>query len=180
MFQGLFKRAENTIDSVVSRFVARALVAIPLIVAAGFATAAVTVKLSETYGAVVACAIMAAAFALIGVVTMAFVSFGTQSPSETATEETQAASGEDAAEEGVLDPANLLLTPELRSFLASSAPMAIPTVARSIGRNLPLIFILALIGLVISRFNGNANEPETAADETAEEDSADEPPAAAA
>jgi hypothetical protein len=180
MFQGLFRRAENTIDSVVSRFVSRALVAFPLIVASGFATAAITVKLIEIYGAVVACSLMAALFALVGLVTMAVVDFGarTDSAESPAAETAAAASSSDGAEVE-MDPTDLL-TPEIKAFLASAAPMALPGLARGVTRNLPLILILALIGFVISRFA--TSEATTAGMEgtMAGDRAAEVPPAAAA
>ena len=79
MFQGLFKRAERSIDSVVDRFVSRALIAIPLLVAGGFATAALTVKLVELYGSVTGYELMAVLFTVIGFVTMAIVNVNAES-----------------------------------------------------------------------------------------------------
>ncbi|HEX2841809.1 hypothetical protein [Hyphomicrobium sp.] len=174
MFQGLFKRAESTIDSVVSKFVMRALVAIPLIVAAGFATAALTIKLVEQYGAVTGHALMAALFAMIGLVTLAVVGF----ESAPAAEQPNAHAADTATTQNVgsEDPASLL-TPEIRAFLSSAAPMALPGIARGVGRNLPLILMLALVAFVVSRFVDTAGE-ETA--EATPEQNAASPPAEAA
>ena len=155
MFQGLLRRAEQSIDQVVAKYVGRATVAIPLIVAAGFATAAVSVKLVELYGQVIAYSIMAAGFAVLSLVTMAIVGTGNGTV-ETLSEPAAAA-----------DTAASLLTPEVRAFLASTAPMALPTIARGVGRNLPLILILALVGYFISRFAGapaDTSPEQTAAD----------------
>lgn len=154
MFQGLFKRAETTINSVVAKYVGRAMVAIPLLIAGGFATAAATVKLVELYGPVTSYAMMAALFAVIGLVTMAVVAVETRPAEEPVAEQAAEPSADSA--ETALDPADLL-TPEVRAFLSSAAPMALPSVARGIGRNLPLIFILALIGFVISRFGQSSD-----------------------
>ncbi len=175
MFQGLFKRAESTIDSVVSKLVMRALVAIPLIVAAGFATAAVTIKLVEQYGAVTGHALMAALFGVVGLVTLAIVGFDAKPLSEPAA--TQAAEHAEAAASGEADPSELL-TPEIRAFLSSAAPMALPGIARGVGRNLPLILMLALLAFVISRF-GEATSSETQADGSAADDQPATPAAAA-
>src|SRR5690349_14836441 len=133
MFQGLFKRAESTIDSVVARFVARALVAIPLIVAAGFATAAATIKLVELYGSIVALSLMAAAFAVIGLVALAIVDISARPSGEAVAEEPPASPTSEASGDAI-DPMDLL-TPEVRALLASAAPMALPGIARGIGRN---------------------------------------------
>jgi hypothetical protein len=182
MFQGLFKRAERSIDSVVGKFVDRALVAAPLLVAAGFATAALTVKLVQLYGHVTAYALMAALFAVIGVVTMAVVGVGnnTNASSQSATSEPEAAdasaSGEETSDMDVTD----LLTPEVRAILASAAPMALPGIARGVGKNLPLILFLALIGFVISRFAGGPGEGTGEPDQTAADAPSPDPAAAEA
>lgn len=156
MFQGLLRRAEQSIDQVVAKYVGRATVAIPLIVAAGFATAAVSVKLVELYGQVIAYSIMAAGFAVISLITMAIVGTGNgtvETLSEPAAAADSTSDTADAQAEPGLDASDLL-TPEVRAFLASTAPMALPTIARGVGRNLPLILILALVGYFISRFAG--------------------------
>jgi hypothetical protein len=161
MFQGLLKRAERSIDSVVTKFVDRALVTAPLVVAGGFATAALTVKLVELYGHVTAYALMAALFAVIGLVTLALVGNGasTGAASETAESEPQQTAADESASDSEASDMDLsdLLTPEMRAILTSAAPMALPGIARGVSRNLPLILLLAVVGFVISRF---AESPE--------------------
>lgn len=163
MFQGLLKRAERSLDQVIARVLGRALVAVPLLVAAGFATAALTVKLVEMYGAVAAYGVMAALFGVIGLATMAIVAAGAVEP---AAETSTAASGDESTgqSEGLAD-ATAFLTPEVRSVLASVAPMALPGVARGVGRNLPLVLILALIAFVISRFAESPGPSQPSHDE---------------
>ena len=142
-----------------------ALVAIPLVIAGGFATAAITTKLIEMYGTVVGCSIMAAGFAALSLVLLAVVGSGSSQPTaEQVSETAQAADGRETAEDQLESDfdASALLTPEVRSFLASSAPMALPAIARGVGRNLPLILILALIGFVLSRFAGASQNMATA------------------
>ncbi|WP_439542309.1 hypothetical protein [Hyphomicrobium sp.] len=166
MFQGLLRRAEQSIDQVVAKYVGRAVVAIPLLIAGGFGTAAITTKLIEMYGTVVGCSIMAAGFAVLSLVLMAIVGSGPpQTAAETVSETAQAANGASETADDQLESdfdASALLTPEVRSFLASSAPMALPAIARGVGKNLPLILILALIGFVISRFAGASQDMATA------------------
>lgn len=167
MFQGLLRRAEQSIDQVVAKYVGRAVVAIPLLIAGGFGTAAITTKLIEMYGTVVGCSIMAAGFAALSLVLMAIVGNGSSQPAADAAFDTaQAASGAKESADDQLESdfdASALLTPEVRSFLASSAPMALPAIARGVGKNLPLILILALIGFVISRFAAASGSMATAA-----------------
>jgi Na+-transporting methylmalonyl-CoA/oxaloacetate decarboxylase gamma subunit len=165
MFQGLFKRAERSIDQAVSRIVARVMVAAPLLVAAGFATTAVTVKLVELYGSVVACGIMAAVFVVISLITMALVGVGNSAPAA----EAKAAEEklEDSASPSKDEPSGVedLLTPEMRSVFASAAPIALPGMLRLVGRNLPLLFILAVAAFIISRFGESSDNPEASADD---------------
>lgn len=183
MFQGLLKRAERSLDQVIARVVGRALVAVPLLVAAGFATAALTVKLVEQYGAVTAYGVMAALFSLIGLVTMAIVGAGTHAEGEPAAAESapSTSESENAESESLADAADFL-TPEMRSMFASAAPMALPAIVRGVGRNLPLIFLLAVVAYIVSRFAGTPDEAAAAeagdAGETA--GTSAEPPAAAA
>jgi Na+-transporting methylmalonyl-CoA/oxaloacetate decarboxylase gamma subunit len=169
MFQGLFQRAETTIDGIVARYMARALSAVPLVIACGFATAAATAKLVELYGAAIGCAIMAAVFAVLTLLTMAVVSSGQKA------ESANAASAEESGEE----PAKIssefegLFSPEIRALLGSTAPMALPVVGRAVMRNLPVLIFIALIIYVFSRFVRSSDQSE---DDAAEAMAA--PPAA--
>ncbi len=82
MFQGLLKRAERSIEPVVAKYMERAMVAVPLLVGRGFATAALTVKLVELLRLGLAYGAMAALFGVIGLVTMAIVNVGAQRAAE--------------------------------------------------------------------------------------------------
>lgn len=156
MFQGLFQRAEMTINSIVAKYMARALVAVPLLVACGFATAAVTVKLIELYGAPIGCAIMAGVFGALTLLTMAVVSGG-QTPESLNAASEEASAEEPAQIEGEFEK---LFTPELRAVLGATAPVALPAVTRVVVRNLPLLIMLALIIYVFSRFAKSSDEAE--------------------
>ena len=152
MLQGILQRAERKVDSVVAKYIGRATVAVPLVVAGGFATAALTVKLVELYGAVTAYALMAALFAVLSVVTAAVVSFESQSAPEAAD---QPASEESAK---IAEDVENLLTPEVRAVLASAAPVALPALVRSIFRNLPLVFLLGIAAYLFSRFANTSDD----------------------
>jgi hypothetical protein len=167
MFQGLLKRAERSIDSAVTKVVDRALMAAPLVVAGGFATAALTVWLVEHYGHVTAYALMASAFALIGLITMAVLGVGSAakaSSESAAPEPEQAAGASDDADAASDMDLTALLTPEVRAILASIAPAAVPGIARGVTRNIPLILLLAVVGFVISRFTQTSSEPQTSSE----------------
>ena len=149
LFQGLFKRAERSIDSAISKFVGRATVAVPLLVAGGFATAALSIKLVELYGHVSAYAIMAVLFSVIALITMA-VNNKESEPAAAGNAEAETAT--DASQEADEESDGPQLPPEVMALLTSVAPAAAPGIARGVARNLPLIFILAIAAFVISRF----------------------------
>lgn len=182
MFQGLLKRAERSIDQVVAKYMGRAMVAVPMLVAGGFATAALTVKLVDLYGSVVAYGVMAALFGVIGLVTTAIVNVGPNLTAEAPAAEAETAASSEQPQESSADAADLL-TPELRALFASAAPMALPPVVRGIGKNLPLILFLALVGFIISRFaegsDSASEQPDGAPSDTADVDPAEVAAAAA-
>jgi hypothetical protein len=68
MFQGLIKDAKSAAASFVIEYLARASVAVPFLVAFGFATTAVGLALTERLGATNAFLLMAGGFFAIGLV----------------------------------------------------------------------------------------------------------------
>ena len=74
MFAGLINRAKSAAGQLVLKYVARASVAVPFVIAAGFALAAITVMLVERFGHVMAYWLVAGGLALIGVVASIVVS----------------------------------------------------------------------------------------------------------
>ena len=69
MFAGLINQAKSAASHLVLKYVARASVAVPFVIAAGFALAAITVMLVERFGHVMAYWLVAGGLALIGVIT---------------------------------------------------------------------------------------------------------------
>ncbi len=161
MLQGILQRAERKVDSVVARYMGRATVAVPLVVAGGFATAALTVKLVELYGAVTAYALMAALFAVLSVLTAALVGMGSEGAAEASVQPSSEASAE------AIEDVESLLTPEVRAVLATAAPIALPAVARSVLRNLPLVLLLAIAAYLFSKFSNVSEDLATASAEPA-------------
>ena len=66
MFRGLINDAKSAASSLVLKYVARASVAIPFVIALGFALAALTVWLVNQYGYVTGYLLMAGGLAAIG------------------------------------------------------------------------------------------------------------------
>ena len=74
MFAGLINQAKSAASHLVLKYLARASVAVPFVIAAGFALAAVTVMLVERFGHVMAYWLVAGGLAVIGVIASIVVS----------------------------------------------------------------------------------------------------------
>ena len=68
MFRGLINNAKSAVSSVILKYVARASVGVPFVIAGGFALAAGTLMLVERYGHVFAYWLMAGGLAAVGVI----------------------------------------------------------------------------------------------------------------
>lgn len=162
MFDRLFRRAERKIDSVVAKYVRRVLVAVPLLIAAVFATLAITVKLLELYGPLYGYGMMAGGFVVLsGVVALSTISMSRESPAEEAAKEEAAEKADD--EKGPAVP------PELLSVVTAAAPVALPGIARAAARNLPILILLAIIGYLFARYVGGSSGTSDAADGAADD-----------
>jgi hypothetical protein len=74
VFAGLIQQAKSAASHLIVNYVARASVAVPFVIAAGFALAAITVMLVERFGHVMAYWLVAGGLALIGVIASIVVS----------------------------------------------------------------------------------------------------------
>jgi len=146
LFAGLINHARAAASHLVLRYVARASVAIPFIIALGFAIAATTVMLVERFGHVTAYWIMAAGLAALGVTAAIVVSIKEheeQLAEEKAEQmDTQEVLSDATAEAIVQAPVALLGALLTTPGGATSAFR----VAGLLGRNLPLVLLLVLIG----------------------------------
>jgi hypothetical protein len=191
MFRGLLNDAKSAMGSIIARYLARASVAVPFLIAAGFAIAAITLMLVEQYGQVTAYWIMAGALALIGALASLVVSVKEQGEeaAEQAAAETADSSASTAtaavAEAAVQNPMALLT---MLSALPMGPASLMPAL-RLVARNIPLVVLLAAITFLLwpsekadaDQQTGAGESPEntpTAAAETAaypaEEEGADE------
>ena len=71
MFAGLINSAKSAVSALLLQYVARASVAIPFVIAAGFALAACTMMLVERFGQITAYWLVAGGLAVVGVVAAA-------------------------------------------------------------------------------------------------------------
>ena len=155
MFRGLISDAKAAAGAVIVKYVARASVAIPFLIAAGFATAAITVMLVDRYGAPTAYWAVAGAFTAIGLVAALVVTVKEQ---EEVVAEAKAEEPGVAAEVAMQAP--LALSALLASPLGPSSALGI---LRVLGRNLPLVLLLVIIGVLMwPREDADATEPANA------------------
>ncbi len=148
MFRGLINDAKAAAGSLVGKYLMRASVAVPFVVAFGFGVAAVTLMLIDRFGAINAYLMVAGGFTLIGLIAVLVVNVKEQ---EEEIAETKAATGDtasvatDAAAQAAAQ-APLALLGAL--FASPAGPSALAGGAKMLARNIPLVVLLVLIGML--------------------------------
>jgi len=143
MFQGLINNAKSAVSGLVLKYVARASVAVPFIIALGFALAATTVMLVDRFGHVTAYWAVAGGLALVGAIAAIIVSakereeVAEQVAERTDTEEVVS----DATAQAIVQTPIALLDALLTSY-----PTTGISGVRLLSRNLPLVLLLVMIG----------------------------------
>jgi uncharacterized membrane protein len=171
MFRALVNDVKSAAGSLVAKYVVRASVAVPFLVAFGFATAAVTLMLVDRYGAIAAYWMVAAGFTAIGLVSVLVVSVKEQEEEvanaraeKTDTNEVKNAAVAQAAAQAPLALLGALLsTPLGPGVLAGGGKM--------LARNVPLVVLMAAIGLLLWPIEPKA--PSTADADAMDRDNAD-------
>ena len=165
MFRGLIDDAKSAAGAVISKYAVRASVVVPFVLALGFATAAVTYVLASRFGPIAACLIIAAGFTAIGLIGLFTVK---------TTEHELDVMEQAAAREQPGDVASVAVA---AGEAASHVPLALlggliaaaggPTstmgAARIVAKNLPLILLVAAIGVLLLP-QAEAGEPTTEAE----------------
>ena len=154
MFGSLFRRAQATVDNAVGQIVNRTIVAIPFLVAAGFGTAAIAMRLNRELGAETASLVLAAAFSVIGLLTALVIYARAEHPAAMAEEEDEPAEPDAPLSDDA--SMNAIDRELLKAALTTAAPIAVPGLLRTLGRNLPLVAAVAAAAFVISRDTGNS------------------------
>ena len=145
MFAGFIQHAREAASHLVLRYVARASVAVPFLIALGFAIAAIAVMLVGRFGHVAAYWIMAGGLAIIGVLAAIVVSVKEHEEQMAEDKAQQADTQEvvsDAAVQAIVQ-APLALLGAL--FITPGGATSAFKVARLLGRNLPLVLLLVMI-----------------------------------
>jgi len=147
MFRGLINDAKAAAGSLVGKYLMRMSVAVPFIVAIGFGIAATTVFLVDKLGSLYAYLTIGGAFTLIGLMAALVVSVKEQEEAaETKVEATDTASvaTDAAAQAAVQAPLALLGT----LFATPAGPAMLAGGTKALARNIPLVVLLALIGML--------------------------------
>jgi mannose/fructose/N-acetylgalactosamine-specific phosphotransferase system component IIC len=162
MFAGLINNAKSAASGLLLKYIARASVAVPFVIAIGFALAACTVMLVERFGQVMAYWLVAGGLAVIGAVAAAVVSV--REEQEEAAEKSAEASDtseimSDAAVQAMVQAPIAVLGTLLSVPGGASAALG---TARLLGRNWALVVLMSLIALLYwpdQRDAGNAPQP---------------------
>jgi hypothetical protein len=146
VFAGLLNQAKSAVSGLVLRYVARASVAIPFVIAVGFALAAITVMLVDRFGHVIAYWAVAGGLALIGVIAAVAVSVK-EHQEEVAEEQAEKTDTEkvvsDATAQAIVQTPIALLG---ALFTTSGGATTAVKVAQVLRRNFPLVLLLVMIG----------------------------------
>lgn len=146
MFRGVINSAKNAASNLVVKYLARASVAVPFVLAAGFALAGLTAWLSQRFGSLTAYWAMAGGLCLAGIIAAAFVSAKEhkEEAAEVEAEKSDTSSTmSDAAAEAISQAPITLLG---SIFAIPGGPATALSAARVIGRNWPLAVLAVLIG----------------------------------
>lgn len=156
MFDSLRRWAQSTIDRAIGEVISRAIVVIPFLVAAGFGTAALSIRLNRELGPETGALILAAGFAALGLVAALVVYLRSDAATENGEEPAEPLAG-DASEASDASSLANVDRELLMAALTSAAPIALPGLMRMAVRNLPLIAAVAAAAFVISRDNPGVN-----------------------
>ena len=146
MFAGLINQAKLAASDLALKYLARASVAVPFVIAIGFALAAVTVMLVERFGQVMAYWMVAGGLAIIGIIAAAVVSVKEQEGEEAEQAAQDADTGDvvsEATAQAVVQTPIALLG---GLFSLPGGPASALSIARVLGRNFPLVLLLVMIG----------------------------------
>ena len=148
MFQGLINDAKSAAGSLIAKYLARASVAVPFVIALGFATAAITFTLIEKFGTITASWIVAGGFTLIGLIATLAVTVKEQEEevAEKKAEETDTAGvATDAAAQAAAQMPLAMLGAVLSTPFG---PSSLAGAAKVLARNIPLVVLLAAIAIL--------------------------------
>jgi hypothetical protein len=165
VFQGLINNVKSAAGSIAAKYAARASVAVPFIVALGFATAGTTLMLVEQFGHRNAYFIVASGFGAIGLLG-AFIVWTSEQDEVIAAERAAQAKATGVTTDAALTGAIQMPLALLGGLVSSPAgPASVLGLARLVGRNLPLVLLLIAMGALFWPKPSAGTEPHADADE---------------
>jgi hypothetical protein len=148
VFAGLINQAKAAVGRLLLQYVARASVAVPFVIALGFAVAAITLMLVQRFGHTAAYWMMAGGLVLLGVIA-AIVVRVKEHEEEVAEERAEQVDSKDVWSGGTAQA--FLQAPLALAGAASAVPGGAATalkLLRVLGRNYPVVLLAGLIGLL--------------------------------
>jgi Na+/melibiose symporter-like transporter len=148
VFRGLIKDVKSAAGSIVEKYAARASVAVPFIIALGFATAGITLMLVELFGHRNAFFMVAGGFMAVGLVA-AFIVRNKEHDEVVADEQAAKTDTADVASDtAVAAVVQMPLALLGALFSGPAGPSSTLSLARVLGRNLPLVIMLVAIAFL--------------------------------
>ena len=151
MLRGAINHAASAAGTLLAGYVARVAVVVPFIIGFGFATAALSLLLVDRFGPRNAYLMIAAIFALLGLVGAVIVSGrenGKKVEPEAKTDASRTAS-KLVAEETSATAASALPFAVLGTVLSTLGPAPFLSLLGILGRNLPLVMLLGAAGVLV-------------------------------
>jgi len=168
MFAALFKRAEQTVDSAIGDLGNRIVIAIPFLVALGFAATSLTLYLDRMYGSELGTLMVAGAFCILGFVVALVVRLRRRQANnrqQAAAPEASLADEATPKDElaGVAGPQSLFDDETVMAVVTSAAPIVLPAILRTGMKNWPILLAAAAGLYVVSRPGSDATvaQPDT-------------------
>lgn len=137
MFANLFKRAEASVDNAIGDLGNRVLIALPFLVAIGFAAASLSIIANRTYGAETGNFILAAGFAVLGCIVAVVVKIRNSAPAHVDEPEAPTDDKQHGAANSMFENEHVM------GILSAAAPILLPALLRTATKNWPLILAVA-------------------------------------
>jgi len=160
VFAGLINQAKSAASHLFLKYVARVSVAVPFVIAAGFALAAITVMLVERFGHVMAYWLVAGGLALVGVIATIVVSVKEHEAEVVEQQATKADTQElvsDATAQVIAQTPVALLGAVMTMPGGAAGALS---AARLLGRNWTLVVLLVMIGALFWPTENTENTDE--------------------
>ena len=150
----LFRKSQATVDNAIAQLVWGLLIAVPLLVALGFGTAAISTYLHRIYEPEIADLIVAGAYAAIAM--FAGIVYLVRNPAPSTSDQDAAEAESEDEQPAAMDeaPFRSFTAAEremLMTGLMTAAPIAVRPLVGALFRNLPIVLAIAVAGFILTR-----------------------------